>query len=164
VFGYGSLPAEETGVACRLHDHRRDWGVAMDNRETIPGYKIYVDPDSGERPAVEVAYLTIDPVPGEHVDGLAFPVTDAQLAALDDRERNYDRCEVTDLVDADLGGRIWAYIGKVEARRRLARGRRRGTAVVPRGYLERVRLAIGAITVPPDIPVRELLRRDVGAR
>ena len=48
VFGYGSLPAEEVGVECRLHDHGRGWDVAMDNREIVPGYKVYVDPETGE--------------------------------------------------------------------------------------------------------------------
>ena len=64
MFGYGSLPAEEAGIACRLHDHRLGWDVAMDNREVVPGYKVYVDPATGERPAVEVAYLSITPAPG----------------------------------------------------------------------------------------------------
>ena len=105
MFGYGSLPAEEAGVACRLHDHGLDWDVAMDNREVVPGYKVYVDPETGMRPAVEVAYLSITPEPGASVDGVAFPVSDEKLAALDRRERNYVRHDVTDLVDADLGGR-----------------------------------------------------------
>jgi cation transport regulator ChaC len=160
VFGYGSLPAERGGTPCRLRDHRRDWDVAMDNREVIPGYKVYVDPDTGERPPVHVAYLSIVPAAGESVDGVAFPATDAELAALDRRERNYDRCDVTDLLDADLGGRVWAYVGSADGRRRLADGRRRGTAVVVRGYLEKLPRAV---VVPPDLPVRALLRRDVGA-
>ncbi len=154
MFGYGSLPAEEGGIPCRLRDHRRGWDVAMDNRETVPGYKIYVDPATGERPPVHVAYLSITPHPGEHVDGYAFPVTDAQLAELDERERNYDRHDVSDQVDVD--GRVWAYVGSRAGRRRLAEGRRRGTAVISRGYLEKVRRV-----VRPDLPVRKLLRRDV---
>lgn len=160
VFGYGSLPAERGGMPCRLRDHRREWDVAMDNREVIPGYKVYVDPDTGERPPVHVAYLSIVRAAGESVDGVAFPVTDEQLAALDRRERNYDRCDVTDLVDADLGGRVWAYVGSADGRRRLADGRRRGTAVVARGYLAKLP---STVAVPPDLPVRALLRRDVGA-
>jgi cation transport regulator ChaC len=158
VFGYGSLPAERGGLPCRLHDHALGWDVAMDNREVVPGYKVYLDPHTGRRPAVEVAYLSITPEPGAGVDGVAFPVTDEQLAALDRRERNYVRHDVTDLVDADLGGRVWAYVGSVAGRLRLARGRRRGTAVVARAYLEKVRFR-----VPPDLPVRALLRCDVGA-
>jgi hypothetical protein len=156
MFGYGSLPAERDGVPCRLRDHRREWGVAMDNRRTIPGYKVYVDPDTGERPPVHVAYLTITPQRGGHVDGIAFEVTDDELEALDERERNYVRCDVSDLVDG-VDGRIWAYVGSAAGRRRLARGRRRGTAVISLGYLNKVpELAF-------DLPVRRLLRRDVGA-
>ncbi len=157
MFGYGSLPAERDGVPCRLRDHRREWGVAMDNRHTIPGYKVYVDPETGERPAVEVAYLSIAHDPGASVEGIVFEVTDDELAALDERERNYLRCDVTDLVDG-VDGRIWAYVGSAAGRRRLEHGRRRGTAVIARGYLDKLRGA-----VPPDLPVRRLLRRDVGA-
>jgi cation transport regulator ChaC len=156
VFGYGSLPAETPGAACRLRDHRCHWGVAMDNRETIRGYKIYLDAQTGERPAVEVAYLSITPAPGESVDGVVFEVTDDELAALDRRERNYDRRDVSQLVDVD--GQVWAYVGSTAGRRRFDHGRRHGTAVISRGYLEKVARAI-----PPDLPVRRLLRRDVGA-
>jgi hypothetical protein len=156
VFGYGSLPAEEEGVECRLHDHGLGWDVAMDNRELVPGYKVYVEPHTGLRPAVEVAFLSITPEPGASVEGLAFPVSDERLAELDERERNYVRHDVTELVDADLGGRIWAYVGSIAGRLRLARGRRRGTAVVSRRYLDKV-------GVPTDLPVRTLLRCDVSA-
>ena len=154
MFGYGSLAAEQGGVPCRLREHRRGWGVAMDNRETIPGYKVYLDPETGERPHVHVAYLSITPHPGEHVDGCAFPVTDEELAALDERERNYERRDVT--AQCDLDGRVWAYVGSAAGRRRLDEGRRQGTAVIARCYLEKVRRF-----VPPDLPVRTLLRRDV---
>jgi hypothetical protein len=158
VFGYGSLRAQDGGVPCRLRDHRLGWDVAMDNREVIPGYKIYLDPQTGVRPAVEVAYLSITPQAGASVDGVAFSVSDARLAELDRRERNYVRRDVTEFVDRELGGRIWAYVGSRAGRLRLARGRCRGTAVVARGYLEKV-----AVAVPPDLPVRALLRRDIGA-
>ena len=156
MFGYGSLPAQEGGVPCRLREHRLGWEVAMDNREVIPGYKIYLDPATGERPAVEVAYLSITPEVGASVEGVVFPVTDEELAALDRRERNYERRDVSELVDIE--GRVWAYVGSAAGRRRLERGRRRGTAVISRGYLEQV-----ARAVPTDLPVRRLLRRDIGA-
>jgi hypothetical protein len=154
VFGYGSLAAEQGGVPCRLRDHRRGWDVAMDNRKTILGYKVYIDPETGERPHVHVAYLSITPHPGEHVDGYAFPVTDDELVALDARERNYERRDVS--AHCDLEGRVWAYVGSAAGRRRLEEGRRRGTAVISRGYLEKVQRV-----VPPDLPVRALLRCDV---
>ena len=81
--------------------------------------------------------------------------------ALDRRERNYDRREVTPLIEGDLGGdRIWAYFGSADGRRRLADARRSGTGVVVRGYLDKLP---DAIAVPDDLPVVPLLRRDVRA-
>jgi cation transport regulator ChaC len=157
VFGYGSLAAL-AGRPCVLRDHRRGWGVAMDNRRTIPGYKYYVDPETGERPAVYVAFLSIWPEPGARVEGVAFAVDDASLAALDARERNYDRRDVTALVEPALEGRVWAYVGSAAGSERCAAGRAAGTAVVAREYL-----ALVPEAEPPDLPVRSLLRRDVGA-
>jgi cation transport regulator ChaC len=165
VFGYGSLPVGRAGIACTLRDHRRGWDVAMDNREAIPGYKYYLDAETGERPAVFVAYLSISPAPGGTVSGFAFAVSDEDLALLDRRERNYDRQDVTDLVETDLGGRVWAYVGTAAARRRLELGRERGTAVVSRRYLDRVREVFDArdldLEPPDDLPLRTLLRRDI---
>jgi hypothetical protein len=158
VFAYGSLAAEVTGRPCVLRDHRCGWGVAMDNRRTIPGYKVYVDPETGEQPAVYVAFLCIWPEPGSSVSGVAFTVDDAGLAALDARERNYDRRDVAGLVVPDPGATVWAYVGRAAGRERCAAGRASGTAVVTEEYLARVPGGD-----PGDLPVRRLLRRDVGA-
>jgi gamma-glutamylcyclotransferase (GGCT)/AIG2-like uncharacterized protein YtfP len=158
VFGYGSLAAEVGGRPCVLHDHRCGWGVAMDNRRTIPGYKIYLDPESGEQPAVYVTFLCIWPEPGASVHGVAFAVDDAGLAALDSRERNYDRRDVTSLVEPDPATTVWAYVGSAAGRERCAAGRAAGTAVVTQEYLARV-----PDGDRPDLPVRPLLRRDVRA-
>ena len=53
VFGYGSLTArpgpaptrelKERGFVADLAGLRRVWGVAMDNRRDLPGYKYYTD-------------------------------------------------------------------------------------------------------------------------
>jgi dephospho-CoA kinase len=157
VFGYGSLTVAG-GRPCELRDHRRGWGVAMDNRDTIPGYKFYVDADTGERPDVYVAFLSIWPEPGARVAGVALEVSGDALAALDARERNYERRDVTALVEPDLGARVWAYVGSAGGAERCAAGRAAGTAVVAEEYL-----AIVPAAEPPDLPVRRLLRRDVRA-
>jgi hypothetical protein len=156
VFGYGSLAAAGAagGMPAQLAGHRRVWGVAMDNRVVVPGYKSYVDPVTGERPAVFVAFLDIEPAAAEVVDGICTPAGDALLAALDARERNYDRQDVTALI-ADPPGRVWAYVGSAEGRERLAEGRRTGTAVISRAYLE----LCGA--QPDGLPVRDLVRVDI---
>jgi len=158
VFVYGSLLELAHAGQCVLRDHRRGWDVAMDNRVTIPGYKFYVDPETGERPPVYVAYLAIAPERGSTVAGAAYAADAAALAALDRRERNYRRREVTGLVGVNLGGRVWAYVGSAAGRARCARGRAEGTAVVAAEYL-----ALVPSAEPPDLPVRSLLRRDIGA-
>jgi hypothetical protein len=169
VFGFGSLALRD-GIPCRLRGHRREWGVAMDNRRTIPGYKFYVDPATGERPAVFVAFLDIRPDPDREVNGVAFPVAGDALEALDERERSYERIDVSALVELD--GRVWAYRGRAAARERLAAGRRAGTAVVARLYLEQIRAGFAAYGALEEFdrttddrrpPLRDLRRIDVPA-
>ena len=178
LFGYGSLVAtlgfvpsrerDELGYVCDLTGHRRRWTVAMDNSTTIPGYKYFVDPQTGERPAVYVAFLDVHPEGQTDVNGLAFPVTDADLSALDLRERNYVREDVTAAIRPEPGATVWAYIGSPEARARYEAG----TAVVSAGYLRDVEAGFArlgaaeaarfaASTDPPACPLRELTRIDL---
>ena len=159
VFGYGSLAALPGAVPCALRGHRRTWGVAMDNTVTIPGYKVYRD-GSGAQPGVCVAFLDVEPVPGERTTGAVVAAGD--LRALDRRERNYERIEVTELMDGCPDGRVWAYAGLEESRARARRAREAGTLVVVRDYLDMVETALGAeVPVPEDLPVRELRHVDV---
>src|SRR6201986_1657222 len=70
VFGYGSLSArpgpaptrelKQDGFVADVAGLRRVWGVAMDNRRDLPGYKYYTDA-GGRRPEVFVAYLDLVP-------------------------------------------------------------------------------------------------------
>jgi cation transport regulator ChaC len=149
VFGYGSL-APGGGTPARLHGYRRAWNVAMDNRATIPGYKYYVDA-AGRRPEVFVTFLNL--VPGDGVDGVVF---EADRAALDARERNYRRVDVSDRVE--LPGPVYAYIGLDEAVARFEAGHREGRAVAQRAYVESVR---GIAEPPPELPVLDLTRIDL---
>jgi gamma-glutamylcyclotransferase (GGCT)/AIG2-like uncharacterized protein YtfP len=173
VFAYGSLLRRAPAVEiCRLHGHHRGWGVAMDNRVTIPGYKYYRDPVTHERPPVCVAFLDIRADARARLNGVVFAVDPAMLALLDRRERQYERQDVTEHVDAEFGGRVWAYVGRVEARGRLAVGRTDGSAVVSREYLEKVRADFESFgpdvlaefdrtTGAPEVPVLDLERVDV---
>jgi cation transport regulator ChaC len=164
VFGYGSLLGRASGVPCRLAGHRRRWGVAMDNRRTIPGYKYFLDAATGERPEVYVAFLDVAPEAGASTCGLAFEVDDAGLEALDARERNYRRVDVRGGLDAELGAPVWAYLGLDDARERYAEGVRTGTAVVSRAYLDGVRAGFAAhgmleefeASTPLEAPLRDL--------
>ncbi|HEY2637198.1 MAG TPA: gamma-glutamylcyclotransferase family protein [Solirubrobacteraceae bacterium] len=140
VFGYGSLNEDATRAA-ELPGWRRTWGVAMDNSLDLPGYKHYVDAATGERPAVFVAFLDIEPADGESVPGAVFEVTEERLAELDVRERNYARARVT-----TSAGPAVAYVGLAEARERRRRGVAEGRCLVPRAYRDDVRAGFERLT------------------
>jgi hypothetical protein len=183
VFGYGSLVAADvaptrafraTGFVTDLRDCRRCWGVAMNNRVNVPGYKYYLD-EYGDRPDIYVAFLDLKPAPGHSVNGVCLPVDRDQLALLDDRERNYVRRDVTALC-ALLGHdlRVWAYVGSPAGRRRFTTARSAGGAVVDRTYLEAVRNAFARLGPseygacassldPAGLPVLSLTRHDLAS-
>jgi hypothetical protein len=179
LFGYGSLVAQPLGRLTRaihqdgfvadLHGYRRTWGVAMDNRIDLPSYKYYVDPVSGERPPVYVAFLDIEPVGGGSVNGVCVPVTPDQLNSLDRRERQYDRIDVGAQF-ALVNGPVWVYVGSPAGRERRRAGDRAGATVVAREYWDGVlqgftllgegeRLAYETSTSPCECPVVALSRR-----
>ena len=146
VFGYGSLAGEHLRCpVARLRGWRRVWGVAMDNRADVPGYKSYRLRSDATRPAVFVAFLDIEPDPSAGVTGVCMPVAAQDLDGLDRRERNYDRVDVTDAIAPLPDGRVWAYRGSAEGRGRLRKGRAAGCAVVSRDYLEGVLAAVARI-------------------
>ena len=181
VFGCGSLTArpgpvptralKEDGFVADLAGLCRTWGVAMDNRRDLPGYKYYPDA-AGRRPEVYVAYLDLLAAPDDPsavVNGL--PVDDRLLSELDQRERNYERTDVSDRVAAG-GARVWAYVGSAAARERLAAGRGDGTAVIDAGYVRTVETAFAALGAPEhaacrrslqpgELPVLELTRHEL---
>ncbi len=170
VFGYGSLVADHPdGYVTELRAHRRWWGVAMDNRVDLPGYKWYRLAESGERPPLFVAFLDLVAAnASDGVGGVCHPVDASELARLDARERNYERIDVTAAV-AEARGRVWAYRGSAAGRERLATGRAAGSAVVSRDYLTTVEAgfarlgpaalrAFRASTDPLDLPLLDLER------
>ncbi|MBV9818156.1 MAG: gamma-glutamylcyclotransferase [Solirubrobacterales bacterium] len=182
VFGYGSLVADPgfrpsrdpdpRGFVADVAGCRRGWGVAMDNRRDLPGYKYYTAPD-GSRPALYVCFLDLadDAPPGTAVNGLCAPVDAETLSRLDRRERNYVRRDVSDRLNA-AGARVWAYVGRDDARERLREGRRNETAAVAAAYLHAVRNGFAALGEdelaaceasldPGDLPVRELARHEL---
>jgi len=182
VFGYASLSAlltapptrapDERGYVTDLHGARRGWGVAADNSLALPGYKRYRAAD-GSYPAVHVAFLDLCAGEGT-VNGVCLPADAATLAALDRRERNYERVEVTERIAEPLG-RTWTYVGSPAGRARLAEGRRSGTAVVTHEYLEIVLGGFAALGEEElarfhassdldGLPVRALERVDLDGR
>jgi gamma-glutamylcyclotransferase (GGCT)/AIG2-like uncharacterized protein YtfP len=150
VFGYGSLAGGFRGRPAQLAGYRRVWGVAMDNRVDIPGYKIYRRVADGSRPAVHVAFLDIVPDAGRAIDGVLIAVDDATLRALDERERNYDRIDVSAAV-AGAPGRVWTYRGSAAGRARLRAGLREGSAVVDADYVAAVQATFAALAIDDDV-------------
>lgn len=189
VFGYGSLATLDPvpgrrrrpeGFVADLRGLRRGWGVAMNNVVDLPGYKCYLEPD-GRRPALSVCFLDIEPDPSAQarVNGVCTPVDAADLAALDRRERNYERIDVSARIEAarrlEASGRparVWTYVGSAAGRARFAAGRAAGSAVIDAAYLTAVTAGLRALGSaawtesassldPRGLPVRELVRREL---
>lgn len=185
VFGYASLVALREPVAVdgverppppgRLHGFHRGWGVAMDNWDAVNDHKHFVDPETGERPRLRVAYLDVEPREGSAVNGLALPVDSARLAELDAREINYDRIEVSgafepaDAGAVEPGAAVYTYRGSAAARQRHRAGVADGNLVVSAEYAGLVRDAFAALgpealaeyertTDPHGLPERPLHR------
>jgi len=181
VFGYGSLVDAGNlsqffarhGLAlgawehCRLAGFKRTWSVAMNNALTLPGYKYYLDPETGARPPVYVAFLNIEPgVAHADVAGTLFAVDTAALTVLDARERNYERLDVTARVSASVEGTVWSYVGHAEAGARYHEGLARNSLVIEEAYRHAVQRAFAVAQLPyteelpHDVPSVPLTRID----
>jgi gamma-glutamylcyclotransferase (GGCT)/AIG2-like uncharacterized protein YtfP len=172
VFGYASLVAAPTVAHAILRGHRRVWGVAMDNAVEMPGYKVYALPD-GTRPTLAVAFLDLAKDDGAEVDGALLAVDAAGLTALDTRERQYERVDVTALIDPAPDATVWTYVGSEPGRARVAAGRAgTGPIAIQRSYVQLVEAAFTALgddllarfrasTEPPPFPVLDLTRIDL---
>lgn len=165
VFGYGSLVDAQSlaaffrnegleqgrsGVAS-LSGFRRVWNVAMDNSVDLPNYKHYFD-ENRQRLDGYVTFLNIERIPTDEdqssgTAGVVFEVTDKSLAALDRRERNYCRIDVSDRF-ANVAGTVWTYIGSPEAEERFRLGMLKGKAVIDANYKIGVERAFVASGIP----------------
>ncbi|HET7054405.1 MAG TPA: gamma-glutamylcyclotransferase family protein [Solirubrobacterales bacterium] len=177
VFGYASLVAlaDEKAALGRLRGFRRSWGVAMNNWEGGARVKHWLDRVSGERPRIRVAYLDIYEDADCAVNGLALPIDAERLPALDAREINYRRVDVTAAFEGDATGQVFTYVGLDAARERYRQGIDEGNTFVSRSYLSEVRRAFERLspeelpefdrtTDPLPLPARDLLRVDVEGR
>ena len=160
VFGYGSLvdPASfsrtigrsnwlaEDYALATLNGHKRTWGIAMDNRLSLPGYKRYVAADAPDTyPEVYVCFLDVAPDPAHCVIGAMTAVSADEFARLKVRERNYRAVDVTDAIaHPPLDGRVFTFMGLPEARARYRAGRDANTLAISSGYLAMVENAYRA--------------------
>ena len=143
VFGYASLVAlnEPAAVPGRLQGYCRCWGVAMNNWEGGDQTKHFLDRETGERPRIRVAYLDVYERSGSAVNGLALPVDATRMAALDAREVNYERVDVSNSFEPAISGRVFTYVGLEDARERCRQGTLERNIYASRDYAEGVRLA-----------------------
>lgn len=151
VFAYASLVGldepfavggvEHAPVAGRLGGFGRHWGAAMDNWASANDHKYFVDPSTGERPHLRVAYLDIEARQGGSVNGLAIPVDATRLGVLDAREVNYSRIDVSTAFEPALGRQVFTYVGTEAARERCRRGAAEGDLFASRDYVTAVRRA-----------------------
>jgi hypothetical protein len=145
LLAYGSLVADLPGdpLARPIKGLARRWNVAMDNRVDLPGYKFYVDAHTGKRHEGHVAFLDLVEDDDVTLNGLLFELDGDALDALDRRERNYERVDVTELV-ADPPGPVAAYVGTSEARIRFDAALGASDVVASAAYSEHVRAAFAA--------------------
>jgi hypothetical protein len=142
LLAYGSLVADLPGEPLKrpVDGMARRWNVAMDNRVDLPSYKFFVDANTGKRHEGHVAFLNLVDDEASTLNGLLFEVDDDAIEALDDRERNYERIDVTERV-ADPPGEVMAYVGTTEARARFDAALAAADIVASAEYSERVRAA-----------------------
>jgi cation transport regulator ChaC len=184
VFGYGSLVSPESfGLTL---GRQLEWGIDVFVAE-LRGYGrrwnygvmhtvgIGVD-ETGAATQHTLVALGLVPSEDESVNGVIGWVSDAELVALDHRERHYDRVDVSRLVAAEgapdaLLGRapVMVYVPRAEAIARYEHERDRGTAAIERRYWDLVDAAFAALgdeqhrryhdtTPAPEVPVLELER------
>jgi hypothetical protein len=156
IFAYGSLAHPTTirqlsGDAVRganyvivdLDNWRRSWTVCTDNTD-LSRAVAYYRPGTLDRIDGQILFLNLRRDPGSTIRGALLLVPSAVLGPLDEREKNYDRIDVT--ADIDLSGVpsdlrpdvVWTYVGNESAVLAAARGTARRSAVIWRPYLDRL--------------------------
>ena len=181
IFGYGSLVnltslQKTKGDAdldsinycyCHLLKHVRIWNVGMDNSKQIKGYKYYVNPIDLQQPDVFVTFLNVQESPDHAVKGILFEVSQEELLLFDQRERQYSRKDITDLLDIEIDGNAWVYTGLPDSMKRFEKAFENNRAVISQAYQELVNSAYQSLgeddltefvnsTVNPGLPAVNL--------
>ena len=176
VFGYGSLVSPTSLAstigrhvapgdvgAAHLHGYGRRWNYGSLH---LRGDWHHDDVDVYQGVVISLGLVAAD---GEHCNGVAVRVTDDELARLDWRERDYERTDVTDRIDAEVprrGERVVSYVPRPSAIERYEAARDERRAAIRRSYWDLVdrafsdlgthHSAIYATTPAPDVPVLEI--------
>ncbi len=115
VFGYGSLinPKSvqktlgrelriEDLLVGRIHDHVRKWQLV--DWVIIEGFN--------EERSVPAVFLDLVRHEGAWVNGILIPLSKEELHKMDQREKNYDRIDVSNLIEPEVDGQTYTYMGK----------------------------------------------------
>ena len=160
IFGYGSLvnltSLQKTKGGsdldsinyhyCHLLKHLRIWNVGMDNNKQIKGYKYYVNPTDLQKPDVFVTFLNVQESQEHAVKGILFEVSPEELLLFDQRERQYSRKDVTDLLDIEIDGTAWVYTGLPDSMKRFEEAFENKRAVISQAYQELVHSAYQSLS------------------
>lgn len=146
----------------------------MDNNANVPESKYYVEKYSGDRPKGFVTFLNIRPCHGTTITGIVFDVSNQELEHLDQREQNYQKLDVTAMIDGPIAKNVYAYMGLDESEQRYQQGLKHNTAMISQDYYDSVYSAYQSLgpkaladyldtTDPPTIPIIALAKRHVMA-
>lgn len=176
VFGYGSLvsttsiattigrpvPRHDTAIA-HLAGYGRRWNYGSMH---LRGDWRHEGVDIVQGLVVSLGLAVAD---DESCNGLAVRVTADELAALDWRERDYQRTDITDAIEFEGGAtrsRVVTYVPRATAVERYEQARDAGRAGVRQSYWDLVHSAFDDLggdhldrylaTPPPDVPVVEM--------
>ena len=175
VFGYGSLVAptsmartigrvvdvDEGYVPAMLDGFGRRWNYGSLH---LRGDWRHADVEVRRGVVISLGLVAAD----ERCSGALVAVDDAELAALDWRERDYDRVDVTERIapDRPIDGTVFTYVPRPSAVERYERARDDRRAAVRRSYWELVHATFAALgpthldslhaTPRPDVPVTDI--------
>jgi cation transport regulator ChaC len=115
VFGYGSLinPRSIQRTVSRevsrdelrpaiLRDFVRKWDL-------VEWIKFVDDPSGSIVPAV---FLDVARQAGRQMNGILLALTEEELVKMDGREKNYDRVDLSHLIEPQVAGDVFTYVGK----------------------------------------------------
>ena len=176
IFAYGSLvsprslastigreldPATEMRIA-HVSGYGRRWNYGSMNMRGD-----WRHDDVEVREGVVIS-LGLEAAPTEVCNGVIVHITSDELAALDWRERDYERTDVSDLtaIDGRIDGPVHAYVPRPSAVERYEAARDAGRAAIRQTYWHLVREAFGTLgdhhlirydaTPAPDVPVVDI--------